>query len=82
MGSDRVGMKVQARLPESNKPFKSELAVPKLPVSAMRGKNAARAAPMWALLARNWCSAEMMSGRLTSSSEGTASVPWRSTVTE
>ena len=39
------------------------LAVPKLAVSEMRGKNAARAAPMLALAAISCCSAARMSGR-------------------
>ena len=70
MGRDTVGTKAQARLPPSNRPSSSALAVPQRAVSAMRGKKAARAAPIWARAARSWCSAAAMSGRAVSSSEG------------
>ena len=39
------------------------VAAPALAVSEMLGKNAARAAPMWALAALSCCSATKMSGR-------------------
>ena len=54
----------------SNRPESSVLAMPTLPVSEMRGKKAARAAPMLALAAISCCSAWRMSGRCSSTSEG------------
>ena len=48
----------------------ASVAPPKLPVRLMRGKNAARAAPMLASVACNRCSAATMSGRWSSNSEG------------
>ena len=53
-----------------NSPFRSSLAKPALPVSVMRGKKAARAAPMLALAAFNCRSARWISGRRSSSSDG------------
>jgi len=49
-----LGAKVQALLPLSNRPSSWALAVPKLPVSAIRGKKAARAAATWAWAACSW----------------------------
>ena len=57
IGSVSVGRKLQEREPPSNRPDISALEVPKLPVRLMRGKNAARAAPISALRARKRCSA-------------------------
>ena len=54
---------VQANAPLLNRPESSLLAMPALAVSEMRGKNAARAAPMLALAAISCCSACRMSGR-------------------
>jgi hypothetical protein len=57
-------------LPLANRPDSVLLAVPAEAVSAMRGKKAARAAPMSALLARSACSAASTSGRCCSTLEG------------
>jgi len=54
MGREMLGAKVQALLPLSNRPSSWALAVPKLPVSAIRGKKAARAAATWAWAACSW----------------------------
>ena len=53
-----------------NRSDRSPLAVPTLPVSVMRGKKAARAAPMLALAAISCCSAWRTSGRRVSTSDG------------
>ncbi len=53
-----------------NRPPSSLLAVPTLAVSEMRGKKAARAAPMLALAAISCCSAWRTSGRRISTSDG------------
>ncbi|MPN33058.1 hypothetical protein SDC9_180541 [bioreactor metagenome] len=70
IGSEIVGANCQARLPLLNRPSSSALAVPQLPVRAMRGKNAARAADTLALAACRPYSAAMMSGRCVSRSDG------------
>lgn len=69
-GSVTWGVNDQARWPERNRSDRSALDDPRNPVSEMRGKKAARAAPMSALRARSRCSAAWMSGRWMSSSEG------------
>ncbi len=51
IGTLICGEKVQAREPPLNKPDSCVLSVPKLPVSEMAGRNAARAAPICALAA-------------------------------
>ena len=56
--------------PPSNRPKSSLLALPKPAVSDMRGKNAARAAPMLALAAISCCSAWRISARRVSRSDG------------
>ena len=71
MGMSSWGTKVQALVPLLNKVSRSLLATPALAVSVMRGKNAARAAPMLAFSASRFCSAWRTSGRRTSSSDGT-----------
>lgn len=65
------GTKLQVPEPDPNRPSSVELAVPALAVSVMRGKKAARAAPMLALAARSWRSACRTSGRRVSTDEGT-----------
>ena len=69
-GSVTWGVNDQARWPERNRSDRSALDDPRKPVSEMRGKKAARAAPMSALRARSRCSAAWMSGRWMSSSDG------------
>ena len=69
-GCSSCAVPVKANEPPLNRPERSPLAVPRLAVSVMRGKNAARAAPMLALLASSWRSAARMSGRRSSRSEG------------
>ncbi|MCY1530406.1 hypothetical protein D9M68_655910 [compost metagenome] len=64
------GTKLQAPEPPSNRPPRLALAVPAEPVRLMVGKNAARAAPIFALAPFNWCSAARMSGRRASRSDG------------
>ena len=61
-----------------NKPLSSLLALPALPVSVMRGKKAARAAPMLALAAMSCCSAARISGRTVSKSDGKPGRQFRS----
>jgi hypothetical protein len=46
IGVTICGAKLQVSLPEPNSPFSSSLAVPTAMVSEMRGKKAARAAPI------------------------------------
>ncbi len=70
IGCSSCAVPVKAQLPLLNRPESSVLAVPKLAVSEMRGKKAARAAPMLALAAISCCSAARMSGRRISSSDG------------
>ena len=71
IGSSSCGAKRPvANEPPWNRPDSSLLAVPTLPVSVMRGKNAARAAPMLALAAISCCSAWRTSGRRSSTSDG------------
>jgi hypothetical protein len=48
------GRKLHAAEPPLNRPPSDELAVPRSPVRLMVGKNAARAAPMFAFAARSW----------------------------
>ncbi len=57
--------------PPLNRPESSVLAVPAPAVSEMRGKKAARAAPMFAFADSSCSSAWSTSGRCTSTSEGT-----------
>ena len=64
------GANVHAAEPALNNPPSVGLAVPNELVSEIFGKNAARAAPMFALAARNVASACMMSGRRASKSDG------------
>ncbi len=53
-------------------------SVPSRAVSEIRGKKAARAAPMFAFAARSWCSAARMSGRRRRTSDGSpAATPLR-----
>jgi hypothetical protein len=70
IGCSSCAAPVKAQLPLLNRPDSSLLAVPKLAVSEIRGKNAARAAPMLALAAISCCSAARMSGRRIRSSDG------------
>src|SRR2546427_263448 len=70
MGRRADGARVKPQLPLLNRPDSSLLAVPNCPVSVMRGKKAARAAPMLALALISCCSAWRMSGRCVSRSEG------------
>ena len=71
IGSVMLGPNDQALWPpEPNRPSRSALTRPRLPVSVMRGKKLARAAPMLALAAISCCSAARMSGRRSSSSDG------------
>ena len=70
MGKEMLGANFHRLLPLWNRLSSSVLAVPNVPVSAMRGKKAARAAPMLALAPFKACSAAMMSGRCKSKSEG------------
>jgi hypothetical protein len=63
-GSSSDGRQVKPQEPFLNRPDSSLLAVPACAVREMRGKNAARAAPMLALAATSCCSAWRMSGRL------------------
>jgi len=62
------GEKAQARDPAPNNPPRVALAVPKLPVRLMLGKNAARAAPISAFSERSNASAWRISGRCVSRS--------------
>ena len=78
MGSTAWGASVQPHEPLLNRPDNALLAVPALAVRAMRGKNAARAAPMLALAAISCCSAWRMSGRRSSRSDGMPSGTSRS----
>ncbi|MNE61945.1 hypothetical protein D3C80_1571950 [compost metagenome] len=64
------GWNSQVPEPPLNSPDRSLLSEPALAVRLMLGKNAARAAPMLALAAFNWCSAWRMSGRRCSRSDG------------
>jgi len=64
------GWNSQLPEPASNSPDSSALRLPALAVRVMRGKNAARAAPMLALAAFSWCSAWSRSGRRWRISEG------------
>ncbi len=70
MGSMAWGASIQLPEPPLNRSDSALLAVPALAVRAMRGKNAARAAPMLALAAISCCSAWRMSGRRSSRSDG------------
>ena len=68
--SQLFGAKLQADEPEEKRPLNCSLDTP-LPVfRLMRGKKAARAAPMLALAASSVCSAWRMSGRRASRSDG------------
>ena len=58
------------RVPLPNRSSSSWLERPNMPVSVMRGKKLARAAPMLALAATNCCSAARMSGRRNRTPEG------------
>ncbi|MNT54717.1 hypothetical protein D3C72_1918970 [compost metagenome] len=51
IGRSTLGVKFHAPLPLPNRSLSSALALPKAPVKVMRGKNAARAAPILALAA-------------------------------
>src|ERR1700686_5785024 len=64
------GEKLQTCVPEPKSPESWELVEPIEPVRVMVGKNAARAAPMFAFAAFNVCSASRMSGRHCTRSEG------------
>ena len=64
------GANAQLADPGLNKPPSVVLSVPPVPVITMVGKNAARAAPILALLASSVSSASMMSGRRVNRSEG------------
>ena len=66
------GVKDQMVEPPWKSPSSWALPVPPEPVRAMRGKKAARAAPMLALAALRACSAACTSGRSTSTSDGTS----------
>ena len=70
IGRLMLGPNDQARLAALNRPSRSPLTRPRLPVSEMRGKKLARAAPMLALAPINCCSAARMSGRRSSRSDG------------
>ncbi|KGS52720.1 putative outer membrane efflux protein OprM [Burkholderia pseudomallei MSHR5613] len=70
IGSAMFGANDHAAVPALNRPPSVGLAVPNALVSEIFGKNAARAAPMFAFAARNVSSACMMSGRRVSRSDG------------
>ncbi|GAO04428.1 hypothetical protein PSR1_03322 [Anaeromyxobacter sp. PSR-1] len=70
MGRSMRGENAQVPEPAVNRFDSSVEAVPTEAVSEIDGKNAARAAPMLALAALSWCSAERMSGRRCRRSEG------------
>ena len=70
IGSRAWGARVQPQEPSLNRPESALLAVPALAVRAMRGKKAARAAPMLALAAISNCSAWRTSARCASRSDG------------
>jgi len=77
-GEDRqADPRGEARESLANRPESSVLAVPKLPVRLTLGKNAARATSMLALAVRRLCSADRMSGRRSSRSDGSPSTPQR-----
>ena len=57
IGSEICGANDHAAEPGLNRPPSVGDSVPKLPVSETRGKNAARAAPMFAFAASSDCSA-------------------------
>ena len=63
------GAKAQIPVPLLNRPLNSPEAVPTEPVRLMRGKKAARAAPILALACLSACSAARISGRLSNTSE-------------
>ena len=71
IGRRICGTKLHAPEPPSNRPSSELLALPAVAVSVMRGKKAARAAPMLALAAISARSAWATSGRRASTSEGT-----------
>ena len=62
--------KLQTLVPDLKRPSRSGLEVPKPAVREIRGKNAARAAPMLAFAPRSRCSAARMSGRRRRTSDG------------
>ena len=70
MGHTTCGAKFHVPGLPSNKSWSSLLMRPPPPVRVICGKYAARAAPMLAYAAFNWCSAVRMSGRRSSTSEG------------
>ena len=69
-GISTCGANVHAQVPALKSPLSSVLALPRLPVSEIFGKNAARAAAMLASAASSCCSAWRTSGRRTNTSEG------------
>ena len=70
-GATICGVKLQVLVPDAEQPRELRAHACRAPaVSVMRGKNAARAAPMLAFAALSWCSAPRMSGRLSRTSEG------------
>ncbi len=70
IGSVTCGAKFHARDPPPKRPVSSSLPVPTEETRVMRGKKAARAAPMLALAPLSSCSACRMSGRRSRTSEG------------
>src|SRR5580704_11345643 len=70
IGIEICGANDHAAEPGLNKLPSEGDKVPKLPVSEIFGKNAARAAPIFAFAASNDCSAAAISGRRASRSEG------------
>ena len=69
-GTLMLGWNSQPPVPLPNSSPSSLLALPAMAVRAMRGRKAARAAPICAWAARSCCSAAWMSGLRTSRSEG------------
>ncbi|CAB3975381.1 hypothetical protein BLA3211_08457 [Burkholderia aenigmatica] len=70
IGSAMFGANDHAAVPALNRPPSVGLAVPNAAVSEIFGKNAARAAPMFAFAASSDCSACITSGRRVSRSDG------------
>jgi macrolide transport system ATP-binding/permease protein len=70
-GRRNAGWKFQLSLPPANSPDSALLAVPKPAVREMRGRKAARAAPMLALAAISRFSAASTSGRWSSTLQAT-----------
>ena len=68
-GATICGAKLQVPVPAPSRSESSVLTEPTPAVRVMRGKNAARAAPMLAFAERSWCSAARMSGRRSRTSD-------------